>query len=423
MEKTTVTSNGVNIYYFDSPHIHSFTISLFIRSGLIYENKNNFGFTHLFEHAAFRNVNAHLNGCLYETLDLCGLDFNASTYVDYTEFTITGAPKHFRTATDIISKVLSPFIISSKDLELEKKRIKAEIHEECEGSLRRFSDSVIYAGSPLSLPITGKCRDIDKLGITKLKKLSDSMMHPENLFFYVAGSFTETDISYLSGKVSAFHLNGRKTEQKSIILPSSFGNRKCTCVIKNSPSASVRFSFDIDMRGLKEKELIMLSDIIFTGETCPVYREISENAGLIYSYENYIDFHGSFAVLSVSFDIRADKLNSAAAMLFAILADLKKSAGSRIRYVLPIYCDNALMCLDDSVSLASDNGYYNHILNLGFYSPELKSREFLSVSADKLCDICNKIFRTGNLVICIKGSRNAVSPNRIRQSALKILGN
>lgn len=422
MEKTVSTDSGVSIHFYENRSLHSFTISLFVRGGLVYEEKGSYGFAHFFEHIAFRNIDAHMNGKLYETLDLCGLTFNAATFVDYIEFTITGAAKHFVTAAEIISRVFSPVIIPPKEILREKKRIKAEIHEEGEGSMRRFSDSVVYKGSPLSNPITGRCSDVDGFGIKKLREMSGELLRSENVFFYVAGNFRESDILFLKKTVSGLNLSIGILRKPKNIKPTEFGKRNCLFAAKKASSTTVRFSFDIDMSKCSEKEIMLLSDALFSGETCPVYREMSENTGLIYSYDNYVDFHGDFAVLSVSFDIRADKLTSAAGMLFGILSDIKNSVGKRLPFVLPGYTDNGMMALDDSETLASDNGYYNHILGLGFYSPEIKIREFTSVSGNKLSEIAENIFRCRNLVITVKGNKNGIDRDKIKALAFQKLG-
>jgi predicted Zn-dependent peptidase len=55
MEQRILTSNGVNLYYYRQPNTHSICISLYVRAGALYENRNN-GITHFLEHMHFRNL-------------------------------------------------------------------------------------------------------------------------------------------------------------------------------------------------------------------------------------------------------------------------------------------------------------------------------------------------------------------------------
>ena len=80
MEKRCVTKNGIEIYSYKNPSLHSFFISLFLRAGSMYEEERDSGITHFLEHVAIRNVNKLSGGGLYAELDRRGVEFNASTY-------------------------------------------------------------------------------------------------------------------------------------------------------------------------------------------------------------------------------------------------------------------------------------------------------------------------------------------------------
>lgn len=71
---------------------------------------------------------------LYQTLDRCGLDFNASTYEEFIQFIITGAPAHFEEAAEILTGIFEPITLPEEVIDTERKRIKAEIREEDEES-------------------------------------------------------------------------------------------------------------------------------------------------------------------------------------------------------------------------------------------------------------------------------------------------
>ena len=110
-EQSRITKNGITVYDYKNPNIHSFYLSLFIRAGSMHEELS--GITHFLEHAAIRNVGAIMNGELYSTLDRYGIEFNASTYSEMVQFYITGASANFDLASEIISAILSPIVLSS----------------------------------------------------------------------------------------------------------------------------------------------------------------------------------------------------------------------------------------------------------------------------------------------------------------------
>ena len=155
MEKHSVTKNGVSIYQYRNPASHGFFISLFLRSGSMFESDTDNGITHFFEHLAIRNVHKVMNGELYRELDRHGIEFNASTYYEMVQFYVSGARENFAFGARVISELLSPVILSSSEIDTERRRIKAEIREsDDKSSLSVFSSGIVYEGTNLKNPIT-----------------------------------------------------------------------------------------------------------------------------------------------------------------------------------------------------------------------------------------------------------------------------
>ncbi len=421
MEKTNFTKNGVAVYSYKNPKISGFAISLFLRSGPMYENETENGFTHFFEHIVFRNINAIMGGTLYETLDRYGLYFNAATYVNYIEFTISGSKLHFEIAAKIISLVLSPFILPISEINIEKRRIKAEIREDDENSLDRFSDCLVYKGTSLARPITGKCKDIERFGIKKLRSERERFLVKENIFFYIGGAFKDKDIGLLSSLIENHNIYSGVFFTNIAPVPENFGNRNCTVAVKNAPLTSVKISFDIKNDDFSLPELFCLCDSLFAGESCPMYRELSENTGLIYSYDEGLNCFENISFLNVSYEVRADKFLKSIETVMKMFEKAKKNAGKRLPLVTPAYTDNALLSLDCAETICSDFGYYNHILGCRYFSVNDKAAAFSSISEERIALLANKVFKPENLVISIKSNRKNTDIINIRNTVMSIL--
>ena len=83
MEREHITPQGVSIFHDKNENIHSFCLCLYVRAGSLFETKENNGISHFFEHIVFKNIHYQMGENLYQTLDRCGLDFNASTYEEF----------------------------------------------------------------------------------------------------------------------------------------------------------------------------------------------------------------------------------------------------------------------------------------------------------------------------------------------------
>ena len=57
MEVSLKTKNGINVYAYKNPDLHSFHLSLFLRAGAMFESAAESGITHFLEHVSIRNVN------------------------------------------------------------------------------------------------------------------------------------------------------------------------------------------------------------------------------------------------------------------------------------------------------------------------------------------------------------------------------
>ena len=126
MEQSTIAKNGIPIYFYPNEHLHSFCLCLYIKAGSMYEPDEMNGATHLWEHMLFRKLNRIYQGDFYKALDKMGLVFSASAYKEFVQLRITGASKRFPEAARIMALVFAPNNLSAYEINMEKKRIKAE---------------------------------------------------------------------------------------------------------------------------------------------------------------------------------------------------------------------------------------------------------------------------------------------------------
>ena len=181
-ETKLVTKNGVSIYAYKNPSLHSFQISLFVKAGCMYEKPEECGITHFLEHAAIRNVNRIYEMRLYRMLDEYGLEFNASTYSEMVNFFVSGASKNFTRGIPVIASLLDPLGLSRQEIDAERRRIKAEIREsDDKGSLTSFTNNVVFGGTSLACPIVGTNRAVDRITQRRLEEYRKSVFTAENM--------------------------------------------------------------------------------------------------------------------------------------------------------------------------------------------------------------------------------------------------
>ncbi len=419
MEKRFLTDNHVEIYHYPGQHLHSFCIGLYLRAGSMYESEEENGISHFLEHIVIRNINSLMEGKLYEYLDKRGLMFNACTYREFIQFELTGAKKHIRDGIDVMVRLLEPITLPAKEIQVERKRIKAEIREEDEKhSLSFFSGELVWKGTSLERTITGTSTGLDKMGKASLQKAHERLFSAENLFFYMTGNGDETDIAYLKKAVEAYEIyRGQPVRENLAPVPAEFFKRDGRVSIKKSSDTLVRFSFDLDTRAYSQPVYILLYDLLFDCENSKIHQALSEKSGFIYSFDPGMEQYGNIGNLYFQYEVQPAKLAESVEMAVELFRELKQGITDELDYVKPVYIDNGEMLLDHAPNLNWSQAYEGHIL--GKLSTDLEARKeaYAAVTPQELTSLAGDVFRRRNLVLTVKGKKS----KRLQQQLERIL--
>lgn len=417
MEQTFLSDNQITVYTYPNENLHSFCIALYVKAGCLYESDTENGITHFLEHIAFRSVNCQMNHHLYQILDRCGLAFDASTYREFVQFTISGAPSHFETAADIITKVLYPPVLSDQDVRLERERIKAEIREYDEKStLDYFSNRIVWKNTSLARTITGKKKVLNSIETNELILAHENTFTRENMFFYLTGAVTDSHVRFLLSLIGACSIRSSNCQRENIApVPADFFKRSHAVYRKKGKPYSVRFSFDIDTSKYSGAELDLLYDIVFSGHSGAVYQELSEKRGLIYSHDAGFEQYTNIGSFYFSFEVRPQALIQAVDIMIQRLKGLKTSITDELECARAAYVDNSYIMLDDAEELNWQFAYENHILNYGYKNMEERIAAYSCITADRLTEIAGEIFRPSNMVLTVKGKKKHISVSDLQK--------
>lgn len=414
-EKRIVAKNGIPVYSLTNKNNHGFFISMFLKAGCMYEREEESGITHFLEHAAIRNVNKLMGEGLYRELDRCGMEFNASTYSEMVQFYVSGASQHVRLASEMVVRLLSPIVLDRSELNAERERIKAEIREvDDKSSLAFLSSEEVWAGTPLSRPITGTLGSVSRISLSKLENYRKRIFNKENIFFYVTGNVNNDNLSYLVELIGSYDLGGQEIHDNEAEVPLSFGTRKKNVKVKNADFTKIRYSFDVDMSRISSVELDLLYDSVLGGYSSDFFIELSEKRGLFYDLGGTVERYRNLGVFSFSYELKESKLYEAAAMTVELLKKYAKEPIEADRCMYACYVDNAELLLDEPRELSFTFAYDNHILGLGYDGIEDRKSAYRNISPERLCEVAKEIFRPENLTVTIKCNKKRVDINKLR---------
>ena len=406
--KRTLPS-GIEIFSYPNPNSHSFYISLFVRAGSMYESEDSSGITHFLEHALIRNVNAQMNGELYALLDKYGIEFNASTYSEMVQFYVSGAIKNFEIGAELIGKIIHPLVLSSKELDTERTRIKAEIRESDDRtSLLSFTSGILHEGTSLSRSILGTLGSVSRISYKRLEEYRKSVFSTGNVFVYVTGAAGDSELDVISDKLSNITLQDGEKRNNMAPVSRNFGKREPKVHVKNADYTMLRFSFDMDMSKIGLAESDLLYDALLSGYNSRLFIEMSEKRGIFYDITGSTERYRNVGTLAFTFEVRSGEVEDAVRTVLDVLTDICDKGFSEGECMYAGYVDNVYMLYDDTRELNFTLAYDNHILDAGSTSLEERAERYRAVTPERLREVATLLLRPENLTLTIKGKKKRI---------------
>lgn len=416
MEEKFTAKNNIDIFCYPNHNTHSFCLSLYIKAGALYEGDGENGITHFLEHIFFRNINRLMGGNMYKELDKLGLCFNGATYKEFVQLYITGSPRRFRAALDIMLRTFEPIALPAKEIGTERQRVKAEIREADEmKTLDYFTGTYVWKGTALSRTIAGKRGDINRFTGKKTEDYRKKIFTYDNLFFYITGNVSRNDMEYAKMRIGDKELRNESLCRRNCApVPEAFGKRGPEIAVKSGKEAAVQFSYDFVTEKYVSAELSLLYDILFSGENSLIHQELSEKRGLIYSYTSTLEKYRNIGRICFGYEVEAKDLYLSVEIVKCGLGRLTGDIGERLSMVLPEYTDNAYMLYDDNEDFNWNRAYENHIMDDRTSGIEEDIAAFKGVKAERIEAMAKEIFTGGNLVFTAKGDVKQIDKERIR---------
>lgn len=392
---------------------------LYARAGVLYEGENEVGVSHFVEHLAFRSINAVFGGTLYETLDRNGLTFTAATYKELIQFSITGRRSDFACAADILTKLFEPFRPSmlKGDFAAERGRIRAEIREYGEkSSLDYLVKGSVWQHTPAGRMITGTLSDVSALSLAACERARQRILAKDNFFFYLTGNFPADAVGTLAACADRYAPSLCRFPPRENVcpLPPDYRRRRAGVLLKNADYYMVELSFDLDpsrpFAGKAARNLFY--DMLFAGENCLFFRELSEKHGFIYSYDAKLEEYRNAANLCVSYEVSGKNLYDSISAAVDVFERLKTDA-SGLATAKVFYTDSAALALDNAEELGWTMAYESHILGERFESVKERADNYRRVTQEDIMKLAADTFRRTALVAGVKGKKKSIDAERI----------
>lgn len=399
--KTLLTlKNHIEILSLSNPNMRHTELGVYLRYGSMYEPDKYNGIAHFYEHIIFRNLNKLYGGKFYRLLDLNCVNFNACTYKELIEINIKFLPRCSDFALDILEKIFSPIILTADEISSERNRVRAEIREHSTWDLEDLAAKTVWENTSLANPILGTRGTVSQIRKKQLSSARREIFSANNIIVCLTGNVSDD----LLNKTQAV-LDRQECTQNipfrdnTAPVPKSFGNRSCKIIHRNSKDSRMRLCFDINCQEITRAERDLLYDVLFTGENCKFYQRLSEEKGLVYSFDAYLGDYRNIGCMSVFLEYANGDFLVLLREIVNILQEIKQGdfdlSCAKTNYTL-----GREFLLDNPEALNWSLMFKPRFLGTE-YSFEDAPKVYDDITKEQIVTAARRIFTTENLVAVI----------------------
>ncbi len=314
MHKIYNLKNGIRLVYERMAHTKSVSIGIFVKSGSMYETKEENGISHFIEHMLFKGTKNRSAMKIAEEMDFIGGHINAYTSRDYTCYYTKALSEDLPLCVDVLSDMYYNSLFKEEDIELERSVIIEEINMYEDSPEDIALDSLmenIWQGHPLGYLISGTVDSVEKITRDMLLSYMKRRYTPENTVISVCGSFDEKELIELLEK----HFpQGKPSPEQTFEKPvfhSGIWER-----IKDIEQTHLAIAYPAYPAGNpKNYAFTIMSNILGGSMSSRLFQKLREENGLCYSIYSYTGVYQDAGAFGIYAGIADEALEMATKMI------------------------------------------------------------------------------------------------------------
>lgn len=325
-----VLKNGLTLLMVPIESASSITMSIFVKAGSRYEEKQLNGISHFLEHLHFKGTKKYPSAKkLSEIVDSIGGEFNANTGKEHTQYYIRAAYEHMPLVFNVLTEMLQNPLFDEKEIEREKGVIVEEINmykDNPQIKVESLFEETMWPQTPLGRDIAGEANLVRAMSRKDIVGYRDRFYQPTNMIIAVSGRFDQKQVEDLAQRQWG-HIPGKVTGTFKAINGKQTAPR---LAVQNKVTEQAHMIVGFKAYAYRHRNnnvLRLLSTVLGGGMSSRLFIRIRERLGLAYyvstSFNNYLDT-GNFLVQA------GLKVASAHTALEVILEELRKIRDSGV---------------------------------------------------------------------------------------------
>ena len=406
MVESTRMDNGLRLVSCKMPLRQSVSIVIGIKSGSIYERKEEQGISHFIEHMLFKGTEKRKNTLeISQAIEKLGGEINASTSEEYTLLYSKVLYKNFTDAFEVLADILCNSIFREEDIRQEKTVVLEEINKYQDipdDWITFLINRLMWKDTVLGQNVLGEKKTVRGFSRKLLLPYFQEMYQPQNMVFSITGNLSPDKIKAMVEKLPFPVQNGVIRE---VAPPEEEVNKEpeLKLVKKKVKQAHLCFGFEGISRFHPDKITMDIMNIILGGGlSSRLFQEIRVNEGLAYdihSYSQYFDKTGSFNIYA---GVISEKLTHSVKKILNELRKIKekKVSETELKIAKEIYKGSILLGLENTLSYAFRLGSYALL-----YNKEYNYREIIEhiegIEAEDIRRLAENIFQRQRIKLVV----------------------
>ena len=306
--------NGLRLITIPLKDAKTVSILILVKTGSIYEKKEENGISHFLEHMIFKGTKKRPHTLdISKELDQIGAKFNAFTGKEYMGFYTVVNSRHLDIGLDVLSDMFLNSKIETVEIEREKGVIIEEIKMIYDVPMRYIEDlweELLFGDQPAGWGIAGMKENIQKITRDMIKKHYLSHFLAKNTVVIMAGDFNE---GIVSKKIEKY-LKGIKTGEPMKIPVLKDGQTKPKILLHSRKTDQSHFVLGVRAYSFFHPDkypLALLSVILGGNMSSRLFTRIRERRGLAYYVNTSVESYNDRGYLATAAGVDHKKLEEA----------------------------------------------------------------------------------------------------------------
>ncbi len=377
-----------------------------VKIGSLYENNKEKGISHFIEHMLFKGTNKRSNEEINQALEERGGEYNAYTDYHSTVYSMTCLQEEMESSLEVLSDMILNSNFSSKELEVERGVILAEIRTSKDDvedfSFKRIHE-LAFRTSSVRYDISGEEELVKNYTREDLWNFYKRYYVPNNCYVTLVSSMGHQEAVTLIEKYMGDWKAEKLTHPEIFIEDNIPGTN--TTYKKNIEQSTIVYAYtfhNLDKR--EELALKILNHKLGESANALLFRRLREERGLAYDVYSQTDMSRAVKTLYIYTAVEKNKVKEAIDTINTCIRDIINKEVlfdiNTVNLMKKVLKTAVVSILEDSTDLSN---YVLHQVideeSIYEYMEDLENME--SITSEELYKVAEKVFKEPTIHILL----------------------